>query len=86
MDMNVDVDPDWGAPPGEEPVAATVASDQGGGPLGFAGTVGKGTVGQAAGLTTLAGDEFGGGPSMPMLPGTWQNGEPGEAEEGGEQR
>ncbi|MGO8769389.1 MAG: hypothetical protein ACLQLD_11840, partial [Mycobacterium sp.] len=26
---------------------------------------------EAAGLTTLAGDEFGGGPKMPMVPGTW---------------
>jgi PPE-repeat protein len=70
MDMNIDVDPDWGAPPGE-PVASTVASDQGGGNLGFAGTVSKGST-QAAGLATLSDDEFGGGPSMPMLPGTWE--------------
>jgi PPE-repeat protein len=63
MDMNIDVDPDWGAPP-------TVASDQGAGPLGFAGTVSKGST-QAAGLATLSDDEFGGGPTMPMLPGTW---------------
>jgi PPE-repeat protein len=69
MDMNIDVDPDWGASPGE-PVASTVASDQGAGNLGFAGTVSKGT-GQAAGLATLSDDEFGGGPSMPMLPKTW---------------
>jgi PPE-repeat protein len=69
MDMNIDVDPDWGAPP--EPVASTVASDQGAGPLGFAGTVRKEMVAQAAGLTSLAGDEFGGGPHIPMLPNTW---------------
>jgi PPE-repeat protein len=83
MDMNVEVDPDWDAPPGEQPVASTVASDQGAGPLGFAGTVRKETA-EAAGLTTLAGDEFGGGPRMPMLPTTWQNQEPGAADEGGE--
>ena len=65
MDMNVEVDTDWGAPGGE-----TAASDHGAGPLGFAGTVSKGIT-QAAGLATLAGDEFGGGPNMPMLPGTW---------------
>jgi len=64
-DMNIDVDPDWG-----EPVASTVASDQGAGPLGFAGTVSKGST-QAAGLATLSGDEFSAGPNMPMLPGTW---------------
>ena len=26
----------------------------------------------AAGLTTLAGGEFGGGPTIPMVPGTWE--------------
>jgi PPE-repeat protein len=70
MDADVNVDPDWGAPPGEEPVASTVASDRGAGTLGFAGTVSKGSA-QAAGLTTLSGDEFDGGPKMPMLPNTW---------------
>jgi PPE-repeat protein len=78
MDMNVEVDPDWGAPPGGE----TAASDQGAGPLGFAGTVRKETVTEAAGLATLAGDEFGGGPSMPMLPNTWDpEGGAGEGQE-----
>jgi PPE-repeat protein len=67
MDMNVDVDPDWGTPSGGE----SVASDRGAGSLGFAGTAAKKTDADAAGLTTLAGDEFGGGPRMPMLPGTW---------------
>jgi PPE-repeat protein len=62
-DMNIDVDPDWGAP-------STTASDRGAGPLGFAGTVSKGSE-QAAGLATLTSDDFGGGPSMPMLPNTW---------------
>jgi PPE-repeat protein len=69
MDMNIDVNPDWGGPP-SEPVASTVASDQGAGNLGFAGTVSKGST-QAAGLATLSDDEFGAGPTMPMLPGTW---------------
>jgi PPE-repeat protein len=67
LDMNVDVDPDWGAPPGEE----AVASDRGAGSQGFAGTARREAAARAAGLTTLAGDEFGGGPRMPMLPGTW---------------
>ncbi len=40
-DMNVEVDPDWGAPANGEPVASTVASDRGAGSLGFAGTVDK---------------------------------------------
>jgi PPE-repeat protein len=81
MDMNVEVDPDWGAPPGEEPVASTVASDQGAGKLGFAGTAGKEAVAEAAGLTTLAGDEFGGGPRIPMVPSSW---DPDGAREQGE--
>jgi PPE-repeat protein len=80
IDMDVEVDPDWGAPPQQEPAAATAACDQGGGPLGFAGTVRKETIADAVGLTTLAGDEFGSGPTMPMLPNTWHN----EADEGGE--
>ena len=40
------------------------------GPLGFAGTVSKGS-GQATGLATLTDDGFGSGPNMPMLPTTW---------------
>ncbi|BBZ46230.1 hypothetical protein MPRM_35110 [Mycobacterium parmense] len=67
MDMNVDVDPDWGAPTADQ----TAASGQGGGNLGFAGTAHKASAAGAAGLTTLAGDEFGGSPRMPMMPGTW---------------
>ncbi|OBF64214.1 hypothetical protein A5753_11235 [Mycobacterium sp. 852002-51971_SCH5477799-a] len=61
MDMNVDVDPDWDA---------ALASDRGAGALGFAGTARRGAA-AAAGLTTLAGDEFGGSPTLPMMPGTW---------------
>ncbi|WP_133056418.1 PPE family protein [Mycobacterium decipiens] len=56
------------APP---PRAATPTSDRGAGPSGFAGTVRKEVVVEVAGLTTLAGDDFGGSPTMPMLPGTW---------------
>jgi PPE-repeat protein len=69
-DMNIDVDPDWGDLPADQPIASTTASDQGAGNLGFAGTVPKGSP-QAAGLATLSDDEFGGGPTMPMLPGSW---------------
>ncbi|HXO81647.1 MAG TPA: PPE family protein [Mycobacterium sp.] len=61
-DMNVDVDPDWGT--------SAEASDRGAGPLGFAGTVSKGSE-QAVGLATLSDDGYGSGPSMPMLPNTW---------------
>ncbi|BBX75293.1 putative PPE family protein PPE3 [Mycobacterium shinjukuense] len=69
MDMNVEVDPDWGAPPDAAPVVR--ASQRGAATLGFAGTVGKEALAEAGGLTTLASDEFGGGPTVPMVPGSW---------------
>ena len=84
MDMNVEVDPDWEGPPSREQVASAIASDQGAGPLGFAGTARKSAAADAVGLTTLAGDEFGGGPTMPMMPGTWESAPAGEAGEDGE--
>jgi len=71
MEMNVDVDPDWGTPPGGGTVASTAISDRGARNLGFAGTAHKEAAAEAEGLTTLADDEYGGGPRMPMLPGTW---------------
>jgi PPE-repeat protein len=77
MDMNIEVDPDWGTPE----VGQTTASDQGAGNLGFAGTARTETAARAAGLTTLAGDEFGGGPRMPMVPGTWDPDAAGEGSE-----
>jgi PPE-repeat protein len=72
MDMDVQVEPDWGAPPGAEPVGS-MASDQGAGPAGFAGTTARDAAVEAAGLATLAGDGFGGGPTEPMVPGTWDS-------------
>jgi len=72
MDMNVHVQPDWGASPGPESAASTVSSGQGAEPLGFAGTAHKEAGISAAGLTTLAADEFGDGPFVPMVPGTWE--------------
>ncbi|BBY12421.1 PPE family protein [Mycobacterium marseillense] len=67
MDMNVDVDPEWGG----SPPSGSLASEQGAGALGFAGTASREAVAAASGLTTLAGDEFNGGPTAPMMPGTW---------------
>ncbi|OIN77928.1 PPE family protein [Mycobacterium malmoense] len=61
-DLDNDVDAD---PPPE-----VRASDESAGPFGFTGTVPKEGV-QAAGLTVLAGDGFGGGPTVPMVPGAW---------------
>ncbi len=72
MDMNVQVEPAWDVP--------AAASDRGAGALGFAGTVRREAVGQAAGLATLSGNGFGGGPSMPMLPGSWGAEAPEEGE------
>jgi PPE-repeat protein len=64
----------------EEP--SVLASDRGAGSLGFVGTVHKDTAARAAGLATLSGNGFGGGPSMPMVPGTWDSEVPvGEGEE-----
>jgi PPE-repeat protein len=68
-DMNIEVNPNWEAPPDDEPLA----SSNGAGPLGFAGTVRNEAIGRAAGPAVLAGDEFGGGPRVPMLPGSWES-------------
>ncbi len=67
MDLDSDVDP---SPPAGE--ARITASTRGGGPMGFSGTAPKGTT-EAAGLTTLPGDSYGGGPVNPMLPTTWES-------------
>ncbi|OBJ29439.1 MULTISPECIES: PPE family protein [Mycolicibacter] len=59
----------------DTPTAGSAAgSDRGAGGLGFTGAVGKRGTATASGLATMAGDGFGRGPSMPMLPETW--GEP----------
>jgi PPE-repeat protein len=64
--MDYQADPEWEDPPEGDPAA----SGSGAGWLGFAGTVTKSSD-RAAGLATLGGDDFGGGPSVPMLPHTW---------------
>ncbi|OBI53343.1 hypothetical protein A5707_11780 [Mycobacterium kyorinense] len=65
----LDADPD-GSPGPAQRFAAVTPSDQGAGPLGFAGTAGK-TGAQAAGLAALAADPSGSGPTMPMMPSSW---------------
>src|SRR6202012_3781777 len=72
--MDYDVGPDWDAPPTDGLVTAKTASDSGAGSLGFAGPLSKPSE-QAAGLAALPSDDFGGGPSLPMLPHTWTQGE-----------
>jgi PPE-PPW subfamily C-terminal region/NHL repeat len=57
----------------EHPFESAAASDRGAGTLGFGGTAAKEPATEAAGLTTLAGDEFGADPRMPMLPHTWSD-------------
>jgi hypothetical protein len=47
------------------------ASEDGAGPLGFAGAAAKPDVSRASGLTTLAGDGLSDGPVMPMMPSSW---------------
>jgi PPE-repeat protein len=84
----MDLDSDSGAEPGPfaDPgklTSSVVASGQGAGNLGFAGTARKEAEIPAAGLTTLAGDELGNGPSVPMVPGTWKpdQRDPGEGDQ-----
>jgi PPE-repeat protein len=72
----MDLDDDKGQDPGAAPssrgrAAPTAASDRGAGTRGFTGTTRQETAAQAAGLTTLAGDAFGGDPREPMMPSTW---------------
>lgn len=59
---------DYDPGPAEEPLVA--ASAHGAGAMGFGGTIASGET-EAAGLVTLCGDEFGSGPTVPMLPTTW---------------
>jgi PPE-repeat protein len=83
-DEFADMDSDLSRSAGlEADEASAVASDRGAGRLGFAGTTSKDTVGAAAGLATLNGNGFGGGPTMPMVPATWDLEAPGG--EGGAQ-
>ena len=65
-----------------EPEPEVTPSGRGAGPLGFSGTAGKLSAGAATGLATLADDdEFGGGPRMPMMPGSWGTDSPDAADD-----
>lgn len=74
-DEYLDMDSDIGVPPdyGDEEPLAVAASGAGAGTLGFAGTARRENTFRAAGLTKLTDGEFGGGPRMPMTPGTWDH-------------
>jgi PPE-repeat protein len=67
MDLDQDPDPGIGT---DHPHAARPSEDSAG-PLGFAGATAKSGVAQAAGLATLTRDGLSDGPSVPMMPSTW---------------
>jgi PPE-repeat protein len=69
MDSDIGVAPDYES----DELVSAVASGNGAGRLGFAGTANKDAAVGAAGLTKLASDDFGGGPRVPMVPGTWDH-------------
>jgi PPE-repeat protein len=73
MDLDQDLDMDMDEPDrsNAQRLVSVAASDRGAGTLGFAGTTPKEAGAAAAGLTTMPGDAFGGGPTVPMVPGTW---------------
>ncbi|WP_349319008.1 hypothetical protein [Mycolicibacterium canariasense] len=69
--MDYDENDDRPPVPHEQEPAVT-ASTRGAGTMGFTGAVsGDAENTTAAGLTELTGDQFGGGPVNPMLPGNW---------------
>jgi hypothetical protein len=68
--MDYEPDPD-GAPAEPKRRADATASERGAGTVGFTGAAAKSDIEEAAGLTELAGDSFGGGPTEPLLPGDW---------------
>jgi PPE-repeat protein len=74
-DEFMDYDAGAGSGPANEPreplEPLVAASARGAGAMGFGGTAVKDDV-DAAGLFTLPADEFGGGPTIPMLPTTWE--------------
>ncbi|CAM2914333.1 PPE family protein [Mycobacterium intermedium] len=55
-----------------QPKAWAAASDEGAGALGVAGTVLHEVQAEAAGLTTLATDDFSSTPDIPLLPRNWR--------------
>ncbi|OBI55213.1 PPE family protein [Mycobacterium sp. E787] len=80
--VDMDADTGDGSYRGDsERLVSVMASRNGAGTLGFAGTGHKTAAARAAGLTMLGGDECG-GPPVPMVPGTWDRH---ESEGGGDE-
>lgn len=71
MDMNIDVDLDWGFLFGEDLVIFMVVLDWGVGYLGFVGMVCREVVVDVVGMIMLVGDDFGDGLMMLMVLGLW---------------
>ncbi|MEO3758905.1 PPE family protein [Mycobacterium sp. B14F4] len=69
--MDYESEPDTPPEPVRRPHVA--ASERGAGTVGFTGAATKSGTEQATGLTELAGDSFGGGPTEPLLPGDWDH-------------
>ncbi|MCT7658776.1 PPE family protein [Mycobacterium deserti] len=71
-DAYMDYEPDEDDTP-DEPVRGphVAASQKGAGTVGFTGAATRSEAEEAAGLTELMGDSFGGGPTEPLLPGDW---------------
>ncbi len=67
MDLDEGVDPTGDA---EDRYAAGPSEDSAG-PLGFAGAAAKSGGAQATGLVTLTRDGLSDGPTVPMMPSTW---------------
>ncbi|OBK63474.1 hypothetical protein A5653_24830 [Mycobacterium colombiense] len=67
MDLDDGVHPTGDA---EDPYAASPSEDSAG-PLGFAGAAAKSDTAQATGLVTLTRDGLSDGPTVPMMPSTW---------------
>ena len=75
-DAYMDYEPESDAPePTPRPDTRVSASSRGSGVMGHGGTIGAQETdvdqSQAAGLTQLPDDAYGGGPVDPMLPGNW---------------
>ena len=71
-DAYMDYEPEPDPEPQRRAEPRVAASSRGAGRLGFTGTVTNDE--RAAGLSEVAGDSFGSGPTDPLLPGDWEGG------------